>query len=171
MRGSEFAGRASREQQADSIKEGIYLTFAALAVSLAVAVHGDVEAASALATLLVSAAGMVLAIFVADIVSHLVVHDLLMTRAGRRHSFRSAFGALATIVLPTALLAAAAMGWWPADTAVWAAVAALAATLLVITALAIKGTALPWWQRIALVGSLAALSLAVIGVQTIAHSH
>lgn len=169
-RTNRFRGGATREQQAESIKEGIYLTFASLTLMLALAAHGEFTAWEALTTLALSTLGMAAAIFAADIVAHLVVHDTVMTQEERRHAARAAFGSLLTVVsVPLLLLLTAGLGWWHVKIAIWVVVATLVVTLIVITALAIRGTPLAWKQRLALVGALTLLSLAVVGVQTLAH--
>ncbi|MEV7692787.1 hypothetical protein AB0N73_05595 [Microbacterium sp. NPDC089189] len=160
---------AEREVRAERLKERIYLTFAALAVVLALAAHGPVDAVSALQTLAVTVFGTLLAIFTADIVSHLVVHERMVTRTELGHAFQTSFGALGAVVLPFAFLALAAFDVWDPTAALRASTIALVLALVVIGFAAVRRVRLHWWQRLIALGAEAVLGLAVIGLQVLAH--
>jgi len=158
-----------RHERADRLKERIYLTFAALAVVLALATHGQVEAGEALRTLAVTVFGTLLAVFTADLISHLVVHERFMTAAEFRHAVVTTFGALGAVALPFILLATSAWEWWSVESALrWAAVA-LVAALVGIGFLAVRRISLSWQVRLLVLGGEAVLALAVIGLQVLAH--
>ncbi len=169
MRRRGAQGRASREQQAESIKESIYLTFAMLAVLITLLAHGEVSAFDALRTLAVTTVSMALAILAADLLSHLVVHDRLMSFSQTRHAVRASFGSLATFVAPALLLGVGVVGVWSAEQALWAAILALSGTLVVVAGLAVRGTPILWWQRLLGVLAIAAVVTGVIAVEMLAH--
>ena len=72
-------------------------------------------------------------------------------------------------VLPLAALATAGLGLLDTDTAVWIAKWILVVELGVIALLAVRKTALPWWQQTLTVLSLVALGLLVIAIKVLAH--
>ena len=74
-------------ERAERLKERVYITFTALAVVLALQSHAE-SAARATVTLLIAVVGTLLAVFVADIVSHLAVHAALPTSRELRHMLR-----------------------------------------------------------------------------------
>ena len=158
-----------RQERADRLKERIYLTFAALAVVLALNAHGAIDAGVAIRTLLVTVLGTLLAVFVADVVSHMVVHERGTTPAELRHAIGSSFGALSAVGLPFVFLLLALFGLWSTATALTASSIALIAALVVIGYAAVRRIPMPWWQRLIALGAEAALGLAVVGLQLLAH--
>lgn len=166
---SEEIDETERAARAAHLKERIYLTFAALAVVITLSAHGHVSAGDAAKTLIVTVLGTLLAVFTADLVSHLVVHGRLFTRPELRHAVNSSFGALSTVVLPFIFLGVAALGVWHPDTALRASAIALLGSLVVIGWIAVRRIPLTWFQRLIALGAEAALGLAVIGLQVLAH--
>ncbi|MCE7483012.1 hypothetical protein LZG07_13915 [Microbacterium profundi] len=159
----------TRHERAGLLKERIYLTFAALAVVLTLGAHGHVDPIEAIRTLAVTVFGTLLAMFTADIISHLVVHERSMTGTEFRHASVTTFGALGAVVLPFVFLAASAWGLWDTETALRAASFALVAALIAIGFLAIRRVRLSWWKRALVLGVEAMLALIVIGLQVLAH--
>jgi hypothetical protein len=157
-----------RQERADALKERIYLTFAALAVVLALNAHGPVSPARAILTLLVTVLGILLAVFVADVLSHMVVHERGMNAAELRHALRTSFGALGAVALPFVFLLFAVFGWWEIHTALTVAAWALVAALVVIGFVAIRRLRMTWWQRLVALAAEAALGLVVVGLQFLA---
>ena len=160
---------AERAARAAHLKERIYLTFAALAVVITLSSHGHATAGQSATTLIVTVLGTLLAVFTADLVSHLVVHGCLFTRAELRHAVGSSFGALSTVVLPFIFLGVAALEVWSTEAALRASAIALLASLIVIGWVAVRRIPLTWFQRLIALGAEAALGLAVIGLQVLAH--
>ena len=158
-----------RQERAAQLKERIYLTFAALAVVLTLGSHGDAEAGEALRTLAVTVLGTLLAVFAADVISHLVVHERFMTSAEFRHAVVTTFGALGAVTLPFLFLVAAAWEWWGTETALdWSAIS-LVAALIAIAFLAVRKIPLSWQKRLLVLSGEAVLALIVIGLQVLAH--
>jgi hypothetical protein len=159
-----------RTHRAERLKERIYLTFAALAVVLVMSGHNQSDPVVAILTLLVAALGTLLAIFTADIVSHIVVHEALPTRKQFRHMVSASFGALSALIIPFAFLLLALFGVWSTGTALFASAIALLAALVIFGWLAARRIPLTFWQRLLVLGGEALLGLAVIGLQLLAHS-
>lgn len=159
-----------RVLRAERLKERIYLTFAALAVVLALQTHEHaVGAIEAIVTLAVTTAGLVLAVFAADIVSHLVVHERFMSRTELRHAVLTSFGATGAVGVPFVLLGISALTGWDVTAALWASSAALTVSLLLVGVIAVRKLPLTPLQRLVAVGAEAALGLLVIGLQVLAH--
>lgn len=162
-------GDAERRNRAARLKERIYLSFAALAVVITLASHGHVSAGEAAVTLLVTVLGTLLAVFAADIISHIVVHGSLFTAEELRHAVSTSFGALGGVALPFLFLGLAALGVWEVETALNASAAALLGALILIGWVAVRRVPLTWYQRLIALGAEAALGLAVIGLKLLAH--
>lgn len=159
-----------REIRAERLKERIYLTFAALAVVLALNAHGHVEAVDALKTLTVTVFGTLLAVFTADIVSSIVVRERMLTWAEVRHAASTSFGALPAVALPFIFIGLAALDVWYIESALHGSTIALIVALVVIGLAAVRKLTLRWWERLIALGAEAALGLAVIALQLLAHS-
>ena len=157
------------EARADALKERIYVTFTALAVTVSLLAHGDGTALGALITLGVTVLGTLSAVFTADVVSHLLVHRRMLSRAEFGHAAAVTASALSAIVLPVAFLLAAQFGLWSADAALRAAAAALLLALVGFGWVAARRVRLPWWQRLVVLGAEAALGVLVIALQLVAH--
>ncbi|MGB4777796.1 hypothetical protein [Microbacterium sp.] len=158
----------AREARGERLKERIYLAFVALAVVLAVGSHSESPAA-ALFTLIVTALGTLLAVLVADVISHFVIAERGMTGAELRKALFTSFGALTAVIVPVLAFLIALAGWWSMDTAVFVAATGLIVALVVIGYTAIRRIPLPWWQRAIALGLEAVLGLAVIGLKALAH--
>lgn len=160
---------SSRETRAAHLKERIYVTFAALAVVVSLLSHGHVTALEAMGTLGVTVLGTLSAVFTADVISHLLVHERMLTRAEVGHAATVSASALGAIVLPMLFLLAAQFGAWEPEHALRASMAALLLALIGFGWIAARRIKLPWWQRGLVLGAEAVLGLLVIGLQTLAH--
>jgi hypothetical protein len=160
----------TRRERADRLKERIYITFASLAVVLAIDSHGHAVPLDAFLTLLVTVLGTLLAIFVADVISFTVAHERTMRRSELRHAVAASFGTLSAITAPLVFLFLAVLGVWEVETALRASAIALIATLVVIGWVAVHKVELTWWQRLIALGGEAVLALGVVGLQLLAHS-
>jgi hypothetical protein len=156
------------EARAEHLKERIYVTFTALAVVLALREHHE-AGGHVLAVFAITLAGTVLAVFIADAISHLVVHAALPPRAELRHVARVSFGAFGGLVVPTAFLVLGALGTWEPDRALRAATIALVATLAAVAWIAVRRVRLPWWQRVVVLTAELLLGFAVVALEVLAH--
>ncbi|MFE6967984.1 hypothetical protein [Isoptericola sp. NPDC057653] len=158
------------DQRADRLKERVYVTFAALAVVLALRGHVEgLEAGRAALTLVITVGGTLLAVFLADFVSHVVVHGALPTRAERRHMLGVVSSAGGVVVLPLVFLWLAGRGAWTVAGALTASTVALIVSLGLVGYVAVRVVALPWWQKWLLLLTEVALGLAVVGLEVLAH--
>ena len=159
----------TREERAAHLKESIYLTFAALSVTLAISMHGGVSAAAALSTLAVTLGGTVLAVFTADVLAHTVVHGELISRHQLGYAVRPSFGALSSVTLPFIFLGIAWITGWDVENALLASAVAMTAALVLICWNTVRKVGLTWKQQVILLGVEAALAGAVIGLQVVSH--
>jgi len=161
--------RRGPQELADRLREQIYLSFVALAVVLAMRTHGHVEVGAAAVTLAVTIVGTLMAVFTAEVIAHLIMHESLPTRAELRTLLFATFGAVGAVFIPFVFLGATALGWWDVDAALVASAVVLAVTLVLYGYVAVRRVPLTWWQRLIVLGGEAALGLVVIGLQIVAH--
>jgi hypothetical protein len=158
----------TREVRAAHLKERIYVAFASLAVVLGLQRH-HASAGEAILTLVVTILGLLLAVFVADVAAHIVVHERTMSRDELSVAVRTSFGAIGSLGAPLLFLGLAYAGVWSTDTALTASAIALVAALVVIGWAAVRRLRLAWWQRLIALGAEALLGIAVVSLQLLAH--
>lgn len=156
------------KERAESLKERVYITFTAIAVVIALRSH-DATAERALVTLLITVIGALLAVFVADVVSHIAVHTALPARAEVRRMARVAFGASTILIVPLFALVLAVVGAWRVEVALRVATIALVSTLIAIGYAAARRVQLPGWQRIVVLFAEFALGAVVVALELLAH--
>ena len=155
---------------AAGLKERVYATFTGLAILLAVRAHGEhFDPTGANISLIIGVAGITLAGFVSDILSHLSVHRTFPNRRKVAHLFWVAFSALGSLVVPGVILALASFGVVDADLAATLAITALILTLAVIVLLAVRRTGLSFFRQVLAIVMLTALGGAVIALELLAH--
>lgn len=163
-------GDGPAEERAELLKERIYISFTSLAVLLAMGSHSDtLEPSEALTTLLITIAGTLLAVFLADVIAGIAIHERLPTAAEIRHKMRVSFGAIGAVVLPIIFLAVSAFGGWSVQASLRAAAIALVVGLVVVTRIAIKRVKLPAWMKLLVLSATALLGVVVIGLELLAH--
>ncbi|MBW4043000.1 MAG: hypothetical protein HIU86_12915 [Acidobacteria bacterium] len=158
------------EQRGEQLKERVYITFTALAVVLALRadVHHE-TVGSAAGTLTVAVIGTLLAVFVADVVAHITVHQALPTRAELRHMVAVVLGAGETLVLPLLIIGLAASGLLSLEVALTISMVILVVTLVAVGYLAVRRLRLPILQRLLVLLAEFALGLLVIALELLAH--
>jgi hypothetical protein len=159
---------ALTRERAERLKERVYITFTALAVVLALQSHAE-SAGRATVTLLIAVLGTLLAVFVADVVSHLAVHAVLPTARELRHMVRVSFGSLGALALPFIFMGLAIVGVMDLDTALWAAAGVLVASLVVIGYLAVRRVKLTVGQRLIVLLAECLLGCTVVALELLAH--
>jgi len=99
------------DERAERLKERVYVTVTGLAVVLALRSNGESPGKAAL-TLIIAVFGTLLAVLLADIVSHIAVCAALPTNGELREMVAVSFAALGAVVVPFVLvgLALAAAG-------------------------------------------------------------
>lgn len=102
------------DRRAERLKERVYVTFAALAVVMTMRGHVTGSGAAA-RTLVITVGGTLLAVLVADLVSHVVVHQELPHRTEIRHFLQVTRSGLGPVVLPLVFLGLSGLGVWELD--------------------------------------------------------
>ncbi|MBN8206195.1 hypothetical protein JF550_09510 [Microbacterium esteraromaticum] len=161
-------GRSKRAVNAERLKERIYISFAALAVLVALSAH-EVAPEAATGTLVITVLGTVTAVFVADMLSHLVVQGGLPTAAELRHALAASFGAATAGIAPVLLLTGAIAGWWSTECALLAGQLCVVLGLVIVAYLAVRRVPMRWWQRIIALGVEALVGSLVVIIQVAAH--
>jgi len=158
------------EQRGEQLKERVYITFTALAVVLALRadVH-DETVGGAAGTLTVAVIGTLLAVFVADVVAHITVHQALPTRAELVHMVVVVLGAAETLVIPLLVIGLAALGLFSLEVALTTSMVILVVTLVAVGYLAVRRLKLPIVQRLLVLLAEFVLGLAVVGLELLAH--
>ncbi|RJQ73054.1 hypothetical protein D5S17_25330 [Pseudonocardiaceae bacterium YIM PH 21723] len=159
---------ADAAERTAHLKERVYLTFTALAVVLTLQSHGE-SAREAAVTLAIVVLGTLLAVLVADVVSHIAVHALLPDRAEFTRMLRTSFGALGAVTLPLIFMGLAAAGVWRVEAALRGSVIALIAGLVAIGYLAARRVRLPAWARMVVLFAEFGLGFAVVALELLAH--
>lgn len=158
------------DEQAEHLKERIYVTFTALAVVLALRSHvEEVTAASAASTLVISVVGILLAVLTSDFVAHLVVRARIPSRAEFAHMVRVCVGAFGAVVLPLVFVLLAQAVVWRVEAALRASTIALLVALGVVAFLAVRRVQIPGWQKVLVLAAEVALGAGVVGLEVLAH--
>lgn len=156
-------------ENAERLKERVYITFAALAVVLALGSDGHGDAGSAARTLFVTVLGTLLAVLVADWVSHIAAHQHLPTAKELRHMVGVSLGALSAVAVPLILVTIAAFDNMPLAIALRASSIVLIVALVTVGYLAVRRVKLPLWQKVLVLLSEAGVGLLVIALEVSAH--
>ncbi|MCP2032133.1 hypothetical protein L1277_002232 [Okibacterium sp. HSC-33S16] len=159
-----------RQTIAERLKERIYVTFTSLTVVLALSSHAhDLTAGKAATTLLIAVGGTLLAVFVADFISHTVAHTALPTRSQLRHMVGVVANAIGVVIVPLILLGLAALDVMNIELALSVSSIVLVATLGLVGFLAVRRVQLGAWLKVALLAVEVILGLAVVGLELLAH--
>lgn len=158
-----------RIHRAHTIRERVYLTLAALAVVIGALSNDHATSVEVAITLALTVVGMLLALFIAEIIERFVEFETLPTRAQVLEMLSVAYGSLGAVAVPFALLATAdlrnkeihsALGW----SIVW-----LVASLVVTSYLAVRKLSVTPLQRSIVLGIEAILALLVLVIKLLAH--
>lgn len=149
-------------------KERVYATFTGLALIFVIGASEHPDPQRGLLTLLLGVAGIVAAGFVADVVSHLAVHQEFPNAAEFAILGRISLGGLGTVVVPGILIVLAWVDVMSMEAALNASAYVYIATLVVIGLMAVRRSRLRWWQQLLALVILLALGLVVVAIQTIA---
>ncbi|MFU8945367.1 hypothetical protein ACLRGF_01405 [Mycetocola zhadangensis] len=159
-----------RHTVAERLKERIYVTFTSLTVVLALSSHAhDVTPGKAATTLLIAVTGTLLAVFVADFLTHTVAHAALPSRGQLRHMVGVVVNAIGVVVVPLILLGLAALDAIDVECALSVSSIVLVATLGIVGFLAVRRVRLSFWLKLVLLAAEVVLGLAVVGLELLAH--
>jgi hypothetical protein len=154
---------------AERLKERVYITFGALAVVLTLRSEEHGDPAAAARTLFITVLGTLLAVLVADWVSHIAAHATLPTAAELRHMVAVSLGAITAVAVPLVLMAVAAFGGMPLGAALQASTIVLIVALGAVGYIAVRRVKLPWWQRLLVLLSEVAVGGLVVLLEVSAH--
>ena len=162
-------GTRTAQQRSEALKERIYITFTALAVTIAYERDAHPTTGGAALTLLATVLGTLLAMFVASVVAHLVMDNALPSRNQLAHLIYVSLGSSGVVLAPIAILGISAAGWIDVATALRAIATALALTLVAVTLLAVRTTRLEPRLKALSVAIIAALGLAALAMELAVH--
>lgn len=159
-----------REERGRALKEQVYASFTGLAIVTVFALDpAHTTALDAMFTLLAGITGITIAGFVAEILSHLVTHRALPTRAEVRTMMRIAGTAIASASIALVTLCAAWLGLFSLGIALQVSVGIYLLTLGVIALAGAYRTGLPWRHQLVAFGGLVGLGAIVVAVLVLAH--
>jgi len=162
--------RASAAQRSEALKERIYVTFTSLAVVIAFERSGDhASVASAALTLTLTVVGTLLAVFLSDLIAHMVRDEALPDRREVRHLLWVSFGSLSVVVTPLLVLGASAAGWIDLGVALRAISFVLLLTLIVVVLIAVRGLRVRLVTKIGVLAGTTLLGIAVLVVELAVH--
>ena len=153
------------------LRERLYGAISCLA-TLAVLARYTTPDTSAWARILdvaVATGGLWAASLLADWVAHLGVYSTAPRGREALRMLQSSAQILEAAFLPIVILAAAGFDLIDTDTATWIAAWVLVGELGVIALLAVRRTALPWWQQALAVAGLVGVGVLVLGIKILAH--
>ena len=113
--------------------------------------------------------GTLLAVFVADYVGNITVHEALPSRTELRHMTVVVLGAAETLVIPLLIIGLAALHVLTLEVALTACMVVLIVTLVAVGFLAVRRLKLPLLQRLLVLLAESVLSLLVVGLELLAH--
>jgi hypothetical protein len=158
------------DQRAESLKERIYVTFTTLSVVIALQAHDEeTSVSSAVLTLIVTVAGTLLAVFFADVLSHIVVRQHFPVPRELAHMLRVSLGAAPVLAAPLISLALVALDVWSMTVGLRVAMGVLLATLVLVGLLAVRRISLTFWQTLVVLVAELVLGVAVVALELLAH--
>jgi len=162
--------RPDARQRSEALKERVYVTFTALAVTIALGRDPDhVTVGTAALTLVLTVVGTLLAVFVADLVAHMIRESSLPDRAEIGHLLWVSFGSLGVLAVPLIVLGVQALGVLELAVALRAISVVLVATLVLVTLVAISRLQLRIRSKVLVLAGMTLLGLAVLAVELSVH--
>lgn len=158
-----------RIHRAHTIKERVYLTFAALAVVIGALSYDHATPREIAITLALTVTGILLALFIAEVIERFVEFEALPTRAQVLEILSVTYGSLGAVVVPFALLAAAAFRDKEVHSALRWSIVWLVASLAVTSYLAVRKLSVTPLQKSVVLGTETALALLVLVIKLLAH--
>ena len=113
--------------------------------------------------------GHALAVFIADVIAHMVRESSLPSRDELAHLVFVSFGSLVVVVGPMALLGLSALGALDMAAALRASSVTLVVTLVVLALFAVRRLPVSPGVKVLVLAIMAALGLAVLGVELAVH--
>ncbi|MCJ1711776.1 hypothetical protein MT344_11380 [Clavibacter michiganensis subsp. phaseoli] len=157
-------------QRSEALKERIYVTFTALAVTIATvreAEHATIGGAAL--TLLLTVVGTLLAVATAEYIAQMVRDGEVPDRRDIGHILYVCGSSLGVLPAPLAILGLAALGALDLTTALRIISIVLVATLVLVTLVAVRRLRVGLGVKLLVLAGVAALGVAVLAVELAVH--
>ena len=158
------------EARSEALKERIYVTFTALAVTIATereADHATVGAAAL--TLLLTVVGTLLAVSAAEFIAQMVRDGEVPDRRDVAHILYVCGSSLGVLPAPLAILGLSALGALDLATALRIISIVLVATLVLVTLIAVRRLRVALGVKLLVLAGVAALGVLVLAVELAVH--
>ena len=168
---SVYSDAADRNHRAAALKERVYVAFTVLAVIIALRTHGGHPSAiAALGTLAMAVVATIVAVYVADLVSSMVINERLPHRNEHRRILAGTLGAGVVALPPVACIALAVAGAYSASVGLLAAMLVILITLIGIGIVAVHNLHLRRPHKMIVLTAEAVLALGVIALELWSHT-
>ncbi|MFT7711352.1 hypothetical protein ACMT9Y_10365 [Clavibacter tessellarius] len=158
------------EQRSEALKERIYVTFTALAVTIAIGRDADhATVGGAATTLLLTVVGTLLAVSVAEYVAQMVRDGEVPDRRDVGHILYVCASSLGVLPVPMAVLGLCALGALDLAAALRIISIALVATLVLVTLIAVRRLRVGLGVKLLVLAGVAVLGAAVLAVELAVH--
>ncbi|PPF60368.1 hypothetical protein [Clavibacter californiensis] len=158
------------EQRSEALKERIYVTFTALAVTIATAREAEHSTAGGAAiTLVLTVVGTLLAVSVAEYIAQMVRDGEVPDRRDVGHILYVALSSLGVLPAPLVILGISALGALELHAALRIISVVLAATLVIVTRVAVRRLRVGFGVKLLVLAGVTVLGVAVLGVELAVH--
>jgi len=158
------------EARSEALKERIYVTFTALAVTIATEREADhATVGTAALTLLLTVVGTLLAVSVAEYIAQMVRDGEVPDRRDVGHILYVAFSSLGALPAPLAILGLSALGVLDLAAALRIIAIVLVATLVLVTLVAVRRLRVAFGVKLLVLAGVAALGILVLAVELAVH--
>jgi hypothetical protein len=157
-------------QRSEALKERIYVTFTALAVTIATvreAEHATVGGAAL--TLLLTVVGTLLAVSVAEYIAQMVRDGEVPDRRDVGHILYVGISSLGVLPAPLAILGLSALGALDLTAALRIISIVLVGTLVLVTLVAVRRLRVGFGVKLLVLAGVAVLGVAVLAVELAVH--
>lgn len=153
------------------LRERLYGSIACLSTLLVLTQPSTAESGAGYALLDVAIAtgGLFGASLFAEFVSHLGVRGERLHRSDWKILLGTSGQIVEAALVPMALLAVSALGWWRFSTALWTSVWVLVVQMGVFSFFAVRRSGLSWFGRVLTIVAIIVFALVVVAVKTLAH--
>lgn len=158
------------EQRSEALKERIYVTFTALAVTIATAREAEHSTAGEAAiTLVLTVVGTLLAVSVAEYIAQMVRDGEVPDRRDVGHILYVALSSLGVLPAPLVILGISALGALELHAALRIISVVLVATLVIVTRVAVRRLRVGFGVKLLVLAGVTVLGVAVLGVELAVH--
>ncbi|MBF4618062.1 hypothetical protein ITJ44_08245 [Clavibacter sp. VKM Ac-2873] len=157
-------------QRSEALKERIYVTFTALAVTIATEREAEhVTVGGAALTLVLTVVGTLLAVSVAEYIAQMVRDGEVPDRRDVGHILYVALSSLGVLPAPLVILGVSALGALELQAALRIISVVLVATLVIVTLVAVRRLRVRIGVKLLVLAGVAVLGAAVLAVELAVH--